>query len=101
MQVDDESGELTGDHIAYLYPDLELALLGSFRSGVLVEGREVAVTGHRYHPDDGVMRLTFSRPREGGPVFRYDPPGPHSFGDQPLERDPLDRKYVSILSISI
>ena len=86
----DEAGEFTGDDIAYLYPDLELALLGSFSRGLLVSGREVDVAAHRRV--DGGMNLECSPPR--GPRFRYRPPDRDSFGDQPGERDPLDKKYL-------
>lgn len=36
----DANGDLTGDDIAYIYPDLELALVGRFEKGVMVSGHE-------------------------------------------------------------
>ena len=32
----DENGEFTGNDIAYLYQDLELAIIGKFKHGLLV-----------------------------------------------------------------
>ena len=43
----DKAGEFTGDNIAYIYPDLTLALLGSFLTGQMVGAREVEVEGYR------------------------------------------------------
>ena len=34
--VVDKNGELTGDDIAFIYQDLELALVGKFSKGVMV-----------------------------------------------------------------
>ena len=61
----DERGELTGDSIAYIYPDYKTALRGRFEAGVLVEAQEAEITGvqgiplpcawareHRPHPTD-------------------------------------------------
>ena len=36
----DSQGELTGDDVAYIYPDHRTALLGSFSAGLMVEGVE-------------------------------------------------------------
>ena len=37
-EVNDE-GEMTGNHVAYVYPDGQTALLGSFVDGELIEAR--------------------------------------------------------------
>ena len=43
---------------------------------------------------NGMRILTFSRPN--GPFFHYEEPSSENFGDQPLEMDPLDKKYLVI-----
>ena len=35
----DENGEFTGDNIAFIYQDLELALVGKFKNGIMVRKR--------------------------------------------------------------
>ena len=32
----DDNGEFTGDNIAFIYEDLELALVGKFKKGIMV-----------------------------------------------------------------
>ena len=86
----DDYGEFTGDNIAYIYPDLHLALLGTFSRGLMITGREVEIIGCQCL--EGIMTLQFSPPI--GPEFHYNPPSKNSFGDQPYERDPLDKKYT-------
>lgn len=38
--------------------------------------------------------LEFSQPQ--GPIYHYSEPTNTSFGDQPLLRDPLAKKYISV-----
>ena len=56
----DESGELTGDNIAYIYPDYKTALRGRFEAGVLVEAQEAEVTGVQ-EDEAGIMVPVFSK----------------------------------------
>ena len=56
----------------------------------MISAREADVVGYRMK--DGIMNVKFSHTR--GPSFHYDPPTKDSFGDQPHERDPLDKKYI-------
>jgi len=88
----DELGEFSGDNIAYIYQDLNTALLGNFQKGLMVSGREVDIIGFRCVR--GMMILRFSSPK--GPTFHYDPPTKTFFGDQPLVQDPLDKKYIRL-----
>ena len=41
----DDQGDLTGENIAYLYPDFSTAIFGEFRKGMLVRGKAARVTG--------------------------------------------------------
>ncbi len=38
-----EEGELTGENIAYVYPDLRTALIGKFKRGIMVSQRKVSL----------------------------------------------------------
>lgn len=42
-EVNDE-GEMTGNQVAYIYPDGHMALLGSFVDGELIEARLASLT---------------------------------------------------------
>merc|ERR1711971_1542764 len=41
----DEEGRLSGNKIAYVYPDFKTALVGTFKEGELVSAQEAEVTG--------------------------------------------------------
>ena len=47
-QVDTETGQFTGDNIAYIYPDLLTCLVGKFEQGRLVEGRPSCILEASY-----------------------------------------------------
>ena len=89
----DVDGELTGDRIAYVYPDFRTAFVGRFERGIMIEAKEAEVISARCGDDDGIMRLEFSEP-SGGPAYRYKPPSADSFGDQPLVGDPIENRYL-------
>ena len=56
----DERGDLTGDNIAYIYPDYKTALRGRFEDGVLVEAQEAEVIGAE-EDEAGIMVPIFSK----------------------------------------
>ena len=79
----DSKGEFTGDDIAYVYPDLETALVGTFKNGLMIKARPAEIIGEKC--ENGIKILEFSDPK--GPEFHYDPPTTDSFGDQPNIRN--------------
>ena len=50
--VDSETGQFTGDNIAYIYPDLVTCLVGKFEQGRLVEGRPSCILEACYANDN-------------------------------------------------
>ena len=54
----DHLGDLTGDNIAFLYPDFSTAILGHFQKGILVRGKAARVTGISFI--DGVLWPSFT-----------------------------------------
>lgn len=63
----DGMGQLTGDDIAYVYPDVKTALVGKFKNGIMVEAKEAKVVGTR--SSSGMMELKFSEPQD--PLFTH------------------------------
>ena len=57
----DDAGQLTGVRIAYIYPDYETALVGTFSDGVMEKGQEATVTG-MVEDDAGMKVPIFSKP---------------------------------------
>ena len=66
----DEHGEMTGDNIAFIYPDMRTAIMGKFEKGKLISGKEVEVVAMRNV--DGIMEVAFTQPT--GPDYHYDLP---------------------------
>jgi len=90
-KVDDE-GKLTGDDIAYIYPDFKMAIRGKFIDGVLVEGHQCDVIGA--YMDHGIMVPVFGDC--SGPAFEYEQPGIRCIALHPLLRDPWEDKKVFV-----
>ena len=57
----DTKGRLTGDNIAYLYPDFKTALVGKFDDGILVEARE-AFVNRVFKNEAGILVPEFTEP---------------------------------------
>ena len=91
-RVDDE-GELTGDDIAYIYPDFKMAIKGKFIEGELIEGYQCDLIG--CYEDHGMMVPVFSEPT--GPAYEFENPSIKNIAMHPLLRDPWEdsRIYVS------
>ena len=64
----DEEGELTGDEIAYIYPDFKMAIRGKFIEGELIEGFQCDLVG--CYDDHGIMVPVFSDP--SGPAYEFE-----------------------------
>jgi len=90
-KVDDE-GKLTGDDIAYIYPDFKMAIKGKFVDGTLVEGHQCDVVG--CYMDHGIMVPVFGEPN--GPAFEYEQPSIRCIALHPLLRDPWEDKKVYV-----
>ena len=57
----DRTGQLTGNRIAYIYPDFMTALVGTFTDGVMESGQEAAITG-TVEDEAGIKVPIFSKP---------------------------------------
>lgn len=57
-----KKGKLTGDEIAYIYPDYLTTLVGQFEDKIMKSAREVRITQSKCQ--DGLLHVQFSRPNE-------------------------------------
>ena len=89
----DLSGELTGDNIAFLYPDLTTGLLGQFYRGEAVNVSPASVSEVRI-PAGGLAQLGFTK-LEGEAVSRSVSTR-DSVGPQPRVRDPYERTVCEV-----
>ncbi len=95
----DDGGELTGDDVVYVYPDLETLLVGSFVNGTMVSARSSGLAGLAFDAVSGIPLLLESLDR-GDARFSYEEPTPVSVRD-PLLRDPMEAKTVRVSASSL
>jgi len=88
----DSSGSLTGDNMAYIYPDFKMAIKGKFKDGLLVEGYQCQPTG--CYEDRGIMVPVFSK--TFGPAYEYEQGTIKNIALHPLLRDPWEDTKVCV-----
>lgn len=88
----DHQGKLTGDNIAYIYPDFTMAICGKFDDGVLVEGYQCEVLG--CYEESGMMVPVFGEP--SGVPFTFENPTIRNIAINPLDRDPWEETKVAV-----
>ena len=91
-----KKGKLTGDNIAYIYPDYLTALIGKFENKIMKSAREVKIT--QVTCQDGLLHAKFSQPDENSVAFYYDRATNESIGSPELmlARDPYEEKTVEL-----
>jgi hypothetical protein len=60
----------------------------------MIDGQEADLTSQKCD-ENGIKEVEFSPPK--GPIFHYEEATNETFGDQPMLRDPLDKKYVHLM----
>ena len=63
----DSTGEIQGDDVLFIYPDLETGLLGMFEKGELVQGRVVEIVGERC--GEGIKHVEVIQRDDGNSVW--------------------------------
>ncbi|XP_071749478.1 uncharacterized protein [Lepeophtheirus salmonis] len=89
-----ESGYVSGESIAYLYPDMETSYIGKFEDKIMKEAYLGDVSDVSF--DSGpipLLKFKMSSEMEGEP-FYYEPPTNGSIGAGPYVLDPYDQKRV-------
>ena len=90
-------GSITGEDLAFIYPDMNTVFKGQFENFVMMSAREVEVLNSGCD-DYGMMTVTqYSEADSSGPVFYYKAPTNISFGAGPSGvRDPFERKWLTL-----
>ena len=81
-----------GNDCAFLYPDLETALLGSWEGGTMVAARPALLSSLAI--EGGVAVPSFCP--QPGPTVCYSLSTEHSVGPQPLVGDPYEARMVGV-----
>lgn len=91
----DSNFKFTGDNLAFVYPDFELAYVGRFENFVMKRGRIAEVVGEQFN-EFGIKQLKFSFRKSDSHVFFYSPPTNVSMGEGPKILDPYDQRTVKL-----
>ena len=91
----DRAGELTGDNIAYIYPDFRTAIRGEYEKGILVTSRLCRVMSS-VETAAGVIIPLFGDPIEPDLEYHYDPASHLTISKWPLLRDPWEESMVEV-----
>lgn len=80
--AEDDDWEATGNHLAFIYPDMETAFLGDFKHFVMNEAVEAEVSEVSCGQNGFVVVTKFEKKQ--GPKYFYKPPTNESFGAGPF-----------------
>merc|ERR1719323_2200388 len=96
----DSQGELTGDDVAYIYPDHHTALLGSFSAGLMVEGVEHVMVDLK--EDEHGVKIPVLEKVLGSDHVHKRQIGEYNFiCKDPTAPDPYESKMVGVRCSSI
>ena len=93
----DNEGQITGDEIAYIYPDGTTAFRGKFKDKFMISARNVDVLKYDCDENGMLIATEFTEPLTEH-IFKYEPSTNNSFGGGlPLSvRDPYEVKTVKL-----
>jgi hypothetical protein len=88
----DKDGEFTGDSIAFVYPDLETALVGQFCAGVMISARPARLES--VEMVGAIMTPVFSI--QTSQVVSFCMSTQYNLGDNPLVTDPYEGRTCQV-----
>ena len=91
----DRAGELTGDKIAFIYPDFRTAIRGQYELGVLVTGHLCQVLSSA-QTEAGVIIPVFGDTIDPDLAYHHDPASHVTISKWPLLRDPWEDSMVEV-----
>ena len=83
---------MNGDDIAFLYPDLKTALVGTFVMNEMKVAQTAFLLSITLRKHDGLMYLNFNTPK--GPFFTTDRGNEEIICQEPLLPDPYEHRYI-------
>ena len=92
--VPDQRGEMTGQQIMYIYPDLTTVLWGEFSRGLMVRAVHTRLADIDLR--GLVPRAIVSQNDLGGPQFSLSPSTATTMEVSPLLQDPYETRWVTV-----
>ena len=100
--IDEKDGKITGDNIAYIYPDMETVLLGRFEDRLMKDAQESKVVKVECNQSGMIYVNQYATPDPSASHFYYEPASNSSYGGTtsiPRTLDPYERKWLELRKI--
>ena len=95
--INEADGSITGDNIAYIYPDMETVFKGKFEDRKMVDTQETKILETNCDENGLLFVSRYSKPNSSSPHFYYQPPTNTSFGGGPKGvMDPFEQKWLEL-----
>jgi len=98
--VDAQSGELTGQEIAYVYPDFQTMIVGNFEDGTLVSGQSAELVAIEQSNNGLIQPIPGLMPNSKDEELTYSPSN-QTFIPFPLKRDSMEAKFIQVSSSTL
>ena len=96
-KIDDETGTVSGDHISYIFPDMETVLLGKFEKRLMMDALESSVSNVECDENGLLYVERYAEPDIMSPRFFYEPPTNISYGGGLKDViDPYENKWLEV-----
>ena len=100
--IGEKDGKITGDNIAYIYPDMETVLLGRFEDRLMKDAQESKVVNIECNQNGMIYVNQYATPDPSASHFYYEPASNSSYGGTtsvPGTLDPYERKWLEVRKI--
>ena len=100
--IDETGGKITGDSIAYIYPDMETVLLGRFEDRLMKDAQESEVVKVECNQNGMIYVNQYATPDPSASHFYYEPASNSSYGGAtsiPGTLDPYEMKWLEVRKI--
>ena len=93
----------TGADVAYVYPDKSTTILGNFENGTLMRGQLCEISNVKFEDKHSLKpMLSFTKvltdinQKNITNTYTYEPSNQTYVGEHPLQRDPMEEKYLEV-----
>lgn len=95
--LDKEGEEMSGDNIAFIFPDMKTALVGRFKANTMIEAFATEVIANRCRRD--LMEVEFAKPKDDSQPYWFEELGGLRFSGPATLIDPYERTTVYVKSV--
>jgi len=96
LGIADSLEQLTGQDVAYIYPDFKTALVGDFESGTMKCAGKTSLKSYQKDWKTGIPKITFGELRTSKCLYNIDESTKWKISSNPLLRDPYEDEMVYV-----